>query len=222
MKNVNRQTKNAILSRVTSTLFGLLCSLMALPAWADVDLIDKGKTDSAIKMLVFPKSLRVIENRATQEGKLGAILSDPKLIRKTLLKIDPARVAPAKVGEPFAGLVTRDRLRELAKRYSEDVIFVFRQKLKINLESLTAAELLSTHQEHIVHISFHGLLYLARQKKVLALQGIEKMERFAGFASPEQRVERWRKLAGDGLKKLAQEARKVLQSHKFEKRQSAY
>ena len=219
---MNRQIKNASLPPVASILFGLLCSLMVVPAWADVDLIAEGKTDSAVKMLVFPKSLRVIENLATQVGQLDAILSDPKLIRKTLLKVDPARVVPAKAGEPFAGSVTRDRLRELAKRYSEDVIFVFRRKLKIKLESLTAAELLSTQQEHIVHISFHGLLYLARQKRVLALQGIEKMERFAGLASPKQRAERWRKLAGDGLKKLAQEARKVLLSHKFEKRQSAY
>ena len=220
VKNVNRQTKNAFLPRVASILLGFLCSLMALPAWADVDLIDESKTDSAIKMLVFPKSLRVIENRTTQVSKRDAILSDPKLIRKTLLKVDPARVVPAKAGEPFAGPVMRDRLRELAKRYSEDVIFVFRRKLKIEPESLTAAELLST--EHIVHISFQGLLYLARQKRVLALPGIEKMERFAVLASPEQRAERWWKLAGDGLKKLAQEARKVLHSHKFEKRQSSY
>ena len=38
----------------------------------------------------------------------------------------------------------------------------------------------------------------------------------------EKAQDRWRKLAGDGLKKLAQEARKVLHSHKFEKRQAAY
>ena len=38
----------------------------------------------------------------------------------------------------------------------------------------------------------------------------------------EKAQDRWRKLAGDGLKKLAQEARKVLHSHKFEKCQSAY
>ena len=70
--------------------------------------------------------------------------------------------------------------------------------------------------------NFQGLLYLARQKRVLALKGNEKMDQFSGSTSPELRAERWRKLAGDGLKKLAQEARKVLHSHKFEKRQSAY
>ena len=123
--------------------------------------------------------------------------------------------------EEYRRLITL-RARKLAKRYSEDVIFVFRRKLKIELEGLTAAELLSTQQEHIVHISFQGLLYLARQKRVLALKGNEKMDQFSGSTSPELRAERWRKLAGDGLKKLAQEARKVLHSHKFEKRQSAY
>ena len=220
MQYVNRQTKNASLLWVASILFGLLCSLIALPAWADVDLIDEGKTDGAIKMLVFPKSLRVIENRAAQVGKLEATLSDPKLIRKTLLKIDPSRVVPAKAGEPFAGPVTRDRLRELAKRYDEDVIFVFRGELNIEPESLTEKELLST--EHVVYIRYRGLLYLARQKRLLVLKGNEKMDQFAGSVSPEQREERWRNLSVDGLKTLAQEARKLLHSHKFEKRQSAY
>ena len=70
--------------------------------------------------------------------------------------------------------------------------------------------------------NFQGLLYLERQKRVLALKGNEKMDQFSDSTSPELRAERWRKLAGDGLKKLAQEARKVLHSHKFEKRQSAY
>ena len=220
MKNVNRQIKNASLLRVASILFGLFCSLIALPVWADVDLIDEGKTDSAIKMLVFPKSLRVIENRSARAGKLEVILSDPKRIRKTLLKIDPARVAPAKAGEAFAGPVTRDRLRELAKRYDEDVIFLFRGELNIEPESLTEKELLST--EHVVHIRYRGLLYLARQKKVLTLKGNEKMDQFTGSVSLEQKEERWRNLSADGLKTLAQEARKLLHAHKFEKRQSAY
>ena len=162
MQYVNRQTKNASLLWVASILFGLLCSLMALPAWADVDLIDEGKTDGAIKMLVFPKSLRVIENRAAQVGKLEATLSDPKLIRKTLLKIDPSRVVPAKAGEPFAGPVTRDRLRELAKRYDEDVIFVFRGELNIEPESLTEKEL---YPPNMLFTSVTGVFYIWHGKK---------------------------------------------------------
>ena len=173
--------------------------------WADVDLMDAGKSDSAIKMLVFPKSLRVIQNRTVHEGTLGEDLFDSDGIRKTLLKVDPARIVPAKIGEPFSGPVTRGRLQDMANQYSEDVIFVFRRNQK-------------TEQKKIAYIHYQGLLYLARQKKVLALRGNEKKARTDG----EQNAVNWRSLDNAGLKALANEARKILHSHKFEKRQSAY
>jgi len=169
----------------------LLFSLIVPPVWAG--LMDESKSDSAIKMLVFPKSLRVIESRGKVEN--NAAFSDPKRIRKTLLKIDPARVVPAKFGETIIGPVTRDSLRKLANQYSEDVIFIFRRTLNDEKNSIH-------HQ---------GLLYLAKQNKVLALKG----SRQSGSGSLEERD-----LAG--LKTLAKEAKKVLHSHKFEKRQSAY
>ena len=169
----------------------LLCSFMAQPVWAD--LMDKNKSDTAIKMLVFPKSLRVIENQGNNEN--GGRFSDPKLIRKTLLKLDPARIAPAQAGEPVTGPVTRVRLKELAKQYNEDVIFIFRRTLSNENNSIR-------HQ---------GLLYLARQKKVLSL----KESKETGSGSLEE-------MDLTGLKFLAKEAKKVLHSHKFEKRQSAY
>ncbi len=182
IQNSKSRTENACL--FGSCLFMLFCTLTATPA--DADLIDKGKSDSAIKMLVFPQSLRVIENRARQISERDAIPPDPGQIRKTLLKVDPARIAPAKAGEAFTRPVTRDRLRELGQQYSEDVIFIFRRNLKTEV------------------IRYEGLLYLAKQKKVLALKGNENADPFIG------------------LKTLAQEARKLLHSHKFEKRQSAY
>ncbi len=184
MLNSKSRTENAYL--LAFCLFALPCTLTAALAWADADLIDKGKSDSAIKMLVFPQSLRVIENRASQSSEQETAPPDPKQIRKTLLKVDPARIAPAKAGEAFTGPVTRDRLRELAQQYSEDVIFIFRRNLKTGI------------------IRYEGLLYLAKQKKILALKSNENADPFAG------------------LKTLAQEARKLLHSHKFEKRQSAY
>ena len=67
-----------------------------------------------------------------------------------------------------------------------------------------------------------GLLYLAKQKKVLALQGSLKEEAFAGTESAKQQTERLKKLDQEGLKELSLQAKKVLHSHKFEKRQSAY
>ena len=174
-----------------SSLALLLCSIMVSPVWAD--LMERNKSDSAIKMLVFPKSLRVIENR--ENGGSETSLSDPQQIRKTLLKLDPARIVPAKPGEPVNGAVTRVRLKEIAKQYNEDIIFIFRRTINKDKTS-------SRHQ---------GLLYLARQKKVLALKEIRQIS----SGSVEE-------MDLAGLKFLAMEARKVLRSHKFEKRQSAY
>ncbi len=174
---------------VIITLVWLLVS--ALPVSAD--LLDDAKTDSAIKMLVFPKSLRVIESRGNAE--LNAVFKDPKRIRKTLLKLDPARIVPAQIGEPIIGPVTKDNLRQLAKRYSEDVIFIFRRTI-IETENI---------------IRHQGILYLAKQKKVLALK--ESMN--SGSESMQERDM-------VGLNTLAQEARKILHANKFEKRQSAY
>jgi hypothetical protein len=166
----------------------ILVLFSALPVSAD--LMDEGKSDSAIKMLVFPKSLRVIESRSNE---MNAIFSNPKRIRKTLLELDPARIAPAKAGELVVGPVTKDSLRQLAKRYSEDILFIFRRTLDETKKTIR-------HQ---------GLLYLARQKKMLALK-----ESMNSGSLQEMDVA--------GLKTLAQEAKKVLHANKFEKRQSAY
>jgi hypothetical protein len=66
------------------------------------------------------------------------------------------------------------------------------------------------------------MLYLARQKKVLVLKGNEKNEPLSGSSSHQDRADLWKNLDDKGLKDLAKEARTVLHSHKFEKRQSAY
>ena len=182
---------NANLKKIECFFFTLMLLLFSVfPVSAD--LIDEGKSDSTIKMLVFPKSLRVIENR---DNEVKDIFSDPKRIRKTLLKVDPARIVPAKIGEPVIGIVIRDNLRQLAKRYSEDIIFIFRR----------------TWDDAKNKIHHQGILYLARQKKVLALK--------ESINSDSESIQ---EMDVVGLKALAQEARKVLHSHKFEKRQSAY
>ena len=47
----------------------LVCFLTAQHVWGEVDLMGGNKSDSTIKMLVFPKSLRVVENFG--EGKVN-------------------------------------------------------------------------------------------------------------------------------------------------------
>jgi len=178
------------IQRAISTLVLLL--FFATPVSAEKDLVDQGKSDINIKMLVFPKSLRVIDSRGEE---INGVFSDPKRIRKTLLKLDPARIVPAKSGEPFSGPVTRDSLRQLAKRYNEDILFIFRRTLDDTKRTIR-------HQ---------GLLYLVRQKKVLALK--ESINSGSGSLQEMDLA---------GLKTLAQAAREVLHANKFEKRQSAY
>ena len=185
-----------IVSNIQFKLFPLivvLFSLIATPLWGEVDLIDENKSDSAIKMLVFPKSLRVIESR--RSNMTNKHLSDPKRIKNTLLKIDPARIVPAKIGETATGPITRDSLQHLSSKYTEDMILIFRRLLD--------------NEKH--SISHQGLIYLARQRKVLALREIKK----SGAGS-------FQEMDLSGLKKMAKEARKILHSHKYEKRQSAY
>ena len=122
----------------------LVLFLTAQHVWGEVDLMGGNKSDSTIKMLVFPKSLRVVENFG--EGKVNKKFSDPKRIKKTLLKLDPARIVPAKMGEPITGPITRDSLKHLAKQYSEDVILIFRRSVDNEKNSIR-------HQ---------GLFYLAK------------------------------------------------------------
>ena len=171
----------------------LLCFLVVNPLWGEVDLIDAKKSDTAIKMLIFPKSLRVIES--LRSNQINESFSDPKRIKKSLLKLDPARIAPSKMGESVTGAITRNTLKHLAKKYSDDVFLVFRRTFNNEKNSIR-------HQ---------GLLYLAKQRKVLALREIEESS-----SGSLQEMD----LAG--LKILAKEAKKVLHSHKYEKRQSAY
>ena len=199
---------------IISSSIGLLFFLMWNQIESYADLIDEGKTDSAVKMLHFPKSLRVVENITAGLSDLHQIFNDPKQIRRTLLKVDPARIVPAKSGKSFVGEITREKLKELTQIYSENVLFVFRRSYEPNP--------LSIKDNKIVKARHTGILYLAKQKKVLALQGSVKEEAFSGKESAKEQAERLKKLDQAGLKALSLQAKKVLHSHKFEKRQSAY
>ena len=211
MKSSCSHKKASKLSLLLLLLVTFFCACDPYFVWAEVDLIDEGKSDTAIKMLVFPKSLRVIESQLKTVGEEEALFSDSKRIWKTLLKVDPARIAPAKAGEPFSGIVTRTQLLKLSIQYSEDIIFIFRRVLTVEAGTLTEYK-----------IQYQGMLYLARQKKVLVLKGNEKNELLSGSNSHQDRAILWKNLDEKGLKDLAKEARTALHSHKFEKHQSAY
>ena len=157
---------------IISLSIGLFLFLMWNQIESHADLIDAGKTDSAVKMLLFPKSLRVVENITPGLSDLHQVFNDPKQIRRPLLKVDPARIVTAMSGESFVGEITREKLKELTQIYSEDVIFLFRRSYEPNP--------LSIKDNKIVKARHTGILYLAKQKKVLALQGSVKEEAFPG------------------------------------------
>ena len=69
---------------IISFSIGLLFFLMWNQIESYADLIDQGKTDSAVKMLHFPKSLRVVEHITAGLSDLHQVFNDPKQIWRQL------------------------------------------------------------------------------------------------------------------------------------------
>ena len=188
----------------------LLLVLVLLFAGTEVnaDLFTVRNSDPAIKMLRFPQSLAVIQSRPSGPHelplKMESILNDPRALR-ILRKIDPARIAPATIEEDFHEAVTRPALQALGKKYDVDIFLLFRREfLEVTDTSL--------------QIRTRGLIYLARQKKIVTVPANETETRFTA-EDMEEKISAMNQAA---LQELAGAARKQILSHKFEKRQSAY
>ncbi len=190
------------------------------------DLLLKKKSDLSIKGLVFPKSMKVLENRP-QQGRffffageqkkfddgtapspqvdaLNAVLEDPEAVKSTLAKADPVRINPATLGDAVRGPVTRPVLRELAKEFKEDMLLIYRREIRAGDEKWT----------------FHtrGLVYLTKQNRMLALPSDERFLKVSAGAAPEPEAAGAQALAG--LQALAKAAKKEILDKKFEVRRS--
>ena len=227
-------------------------AMFSAPAeiFAAEDLITRSKSDPGVKLLVFPLSMKVIENRpkkglyyfyengskrfdeglegslASKQNVFESLLSDPKVIRNTLVKVDPARIVPSSREKDLKGPVTRKTLRDWAKHYTTNVLLIFRREISITTDQplpsdayLQPQSLLAQTSNYQVNLRTTGMLYLTKQKKVLAL---EPDTRQASIHSGENGQESWRALAQEGLQQLGNTAKKTFQAYKFEKRQSAY
>ena len=215
-------------------LFSLLPGILLLTysmggICAAEDLFDTGKSDSAIKPFVFPKSMVVIRNsspgylpvksdimpggynypeetyqRLKPIEKKFLENEDPtnKFLKKYLVRLDPARIAPSTRGKDFEYTLSRKALRELGKEYDVDLLFVFRQILLIDFGSKPWV------------IQTQGLIYLARQDKILIIPSNDHELRSShpDFLSINQK----------SLKQLGKDTRKIIHSHKYEKRRSNY
>lgn len=216
--------------RLFSLLLGILLLTYSMGGiCAAEDLFETGKSDSAIKPFVFPKSMAVIRNsspsdlpfkpdigrggynfseetyqrlKPIEKGFLESEASTNKFIKKYLVRLDPVRIAPSIRGKDFDYTLTRKALRKLGKEYDADLLFVFRQVLLIHFGSKSWV------------IQTQGLIYLARQDKILILPSSdhELKSSHSDFLSINQK----------SLEQLGKDARKVIHSYKFEKRRSNY
>ncbi len=194
--------RRAIAMWVTAIIGGALL----LPGAIFADVFEARASDSAVKMIRFPQSLTVIWNRPSPAtGKFDSILGDPATLKRTLRKIDPARIAPAALGDEFIGTVTREALDRLGKKYNVDLLLVFRREVV-------------DERPDFIQLRNRARVYLVRQRKLLIVPANETATDF--------NENNWKEKIGEinrqGLKQLAEDARKVIHSHKFEKRRSNY
>jgi hypothetical protein len=206
-------------------------SILANPK-AKADTLEKSifqikKSDTAIKPFVFPKSMTVIRSCYPNENEclflypdsgivgidkavsknfeiIAKVLNDEKAIKKYLIRLDPARIAPSKRGkDPKELYLTKRKLKEIGKRNDADFIFIFVRTIN-----------------HFPprSIQTQGRIYLVRQNKVLVVPSNNQ----ALELNTPNLTKQLEEINRNGLQQLAKDARKVIHSHKFEKRRSNY
>jgi len=213
--------------RLFSLLLGILLLTYSMGGiCAAEDLFDTGKSDTAIKPFVFPKSMAVVRNNSPgylpvkpniqggfdyseetyqrlkpiEKGFLENEVPINRFIKKHLVRLDPARIAPSIRGKDFDYILSRKALRKLGNEYDADLLFVFQQSINVLSEPWI--------------IRIEGLIYLARQDKILILPSNDHELKSSqpDFISINQK----------SLEQLGKDARKIIHSHKFEKRRSNY
>lgn len=241
--------------------FHLILFLAGLPAGVmaqERDIFLKKKSDSAIKPLVFPKSMHVIENRPEKgryffyendqkqfveqmiNGDIAgatsftSAMSDPKVIRKTLVSLDRARINPSEHGEDIRGTVTRKMLQEIGKKASKELVLVFRREIRV-LSDFPVPQSVFQNPDKLfdvqqsgnysLRIRSLGIVFLAKQNKVLIVPLNEKSKSI--FEEGEdlarhQVIARVQQISSEGLEDLAASAKKIIKDNEFVVRRSAY
>jgi len=227
--------------------FGIILSfLIAFNSYgADYqgDLISRNKSDSAVKFLKPPLSLTVLQNRpekgfyfffsnkkpkfdealsgnSKDKDALDKIISDTKIIKKTLRSTDPARLTPSSVGTDFRGIINRDRLKDLSKTNPSDILLIYRREVLFQSTNEFPDSYFQTPElflkpsetDFSMEILTKGLVYISKQKKVLALpHNKQNVNISKGQSNTDVALT---KMVKSGLKKLAEEAKKKIQAQK--------
>lgn len=194
------QLKTAM--RIT-TIIGYV---LLMPGLVSADVFKAKASDSAVKMIHFPQSLAIIWNRPDPAvGKFDLILGDPAILKRTLRKIDPARIAPAKLGDDLKGPMTREVLAVLGRKHNVDLLLVFRRDIV-------------DERANFIKLRNRARIYVVRQKKLLVVPANDTVTNF----NNNNRQLKIREINEQGLQQLSKDARKVIMSYKFEKRRSNY
>ena len=191
------------------------------------NVFQRTKSDSAIKPFVFPKSMIVVRSCYPKENDclfmtpeprfagldatvtknqeiIAKVLDDDKPIKKYLVRLDPTRIAPSKRGKDSTeAFISKRVLKKWGKQYKVDFIFVFSRTINHSPPK---------------SIKTGGGIYIVRQDKVLV---VPSNTQSINLDTPNL-MDHLNDINRTGLVKLANDARKVIMSHKYEKRRSNY
>ena len=161
-----------------------------------------------------------INNSLDKNNRFEKLVSSPSVIKKTLRATDPARLSPASIGLDFRGAVTRDQLKNLYKSNSSDILIVYRREIDI-ISSKEFSDSYFNNPERFlkpsdtdfsIEILTKGLVYISKQRKILALPSNRQNISIAAGQSDTNVV--LGKAVKMGLKTLAEEAKKKIQAQK--------
>ncbi len=157
---------------------------------------------------------------ASKEDAFDKIISNERTIVKTLRATDPARLAPASVGLDFRGIINRSRLKALSKTNFSDILLVFRREILVHSEQEFSNSFFQTPElflkspnvDFSIEILTKGLVYISKQKKVLALPHNKES---VSISKGQNNIDIiLTKMVKNGLKKLAGEAKNKIQAQK--------
>jgi hypothetical protein len=228
---------------IIGTIFSLITAFGNYGANYQGDLISSNKSDSAVKFLEPPLSLTVLQNRpekgfyyffsnekpkfdealsdfSKNSDAFDKIISDTKIIKKTLRSTDPTRLAPASIGADFRGVINRSRLKDLFKINPSDILLIYRREIIVQSTKEFSNSYFQTPELFLktlttdlsIEVLTKGLVYISKQKKILALPHNKQNVNISKGQGDADLI-----LAGavkSGLKKLAEEAKKKIQAQK--------
>jgi hypothetical protein len=165
----------------------------------------------------FDEALNIVSK---DNDAFDKIISDTKTIKKTLRATDPARLAPASIGADFRGIIKRNRLKDLSRINPSDILLIYRREVIIQSTKEFPNSYFQNPElflkpsatDFSIGILTKGLVYITKQKKVLALPHNKQSIMITKGQSDTNII--LATAVKIGLKKLAEEAKKKIQAQK--------